>query len=90
MNTCISRLRGIEARINFYAGEYNTSTRGICLKLVVLYGSAAIHVIRTIWDIWIYSVLDLDLRWLVYAVQCHFQQYFNYIVEVSFIGGENH
>jgi len=30
---------------------------------------------------------------MVYAVKCHFQQYFSYIVAVSFIGGvsrENH
>jgi hypothetical protein len=27
--------------------------------------------------------------WLAYGVQRHFQQYFNYIVEVSFIGGGN-
>jgi hypothetical protein len=26
---------------------------------------------------------------LVYGVKCHFQQYFSYIVVVSFIGGEN-
>ena len=25
-----------------------------------------------------------------YGVECHFQQYFSYIVQVSFIGGENH
>jgi len=25
----------------------------------------------------------------VYAVQCHFQQYFNYIMTLSFIGGGN-
>jgi len=24
-----------------------------------------------------------------YGVQCHFQQYFSYIMAVSFIGGEN-
>jgi hypothetical protein len=29
--------------------------------------------------------------WLVYGVQRHFQQYFSYIVVVSFIGGgKNH
>jgi hypothetical protein len=28
--------------------------------------------------------------WLLYGVQRHFQQYFSYIVAVSFIGGENH
>ena len=27
--------------------------------------------------------------WLAYGVQRNFQQYFNYIVEVSFIGGVN-
>jgi hypothetical protein len=26
---------------------------------------------------------------LVYGAQCHFQQYFSYIVVVSFIDGEN-
>jgi hypothetical protein len=29
------------------------------------------------------------LVWLVYKVESHFQQYFSYIVAVSFIGGEN-
>jgi hypothetical protein len=29
------------------------------------------------------------LIWLVYGVLCHFQQYFSYIVAVSFIGGGN-
>jgi len=28
-------------------------------------------------------------RFMVYGVQCHFQQYFSYIVAVRFIGGEN-
>jgi hypothetical protein len=27
--------------------------------------------------------------WLAYGVLCHFQQYFSYIVVVSFIGGGN-
>ena len=27
---------------------------------------------------------------LVYSVQCHFEQYFSYVVAVSFIGGVNH
>jgi len=26
---------------------------------------------------------------MVYGVQCHFQQYFSYIMAVSFIGGGN-
>jgi hypothetical protein len=29
------------------------------------------------------------MNWLVYGVKCHFQQYFSYIVAVSFIGGGN-
>jgi len=33
----------------------------------------------------------LNKHWLqVYGVKSHFQQYFSYIVAVSFIGGENH
>jgi len=31
----------------------------------------------------------LSYGWLVYGVQCHFPQYFSYIVTVSFIGGGN-
>jgi hypothetical protein len=31
----------------------------------------------------------LGLVWLVFGVLCHFQQYFSYIVAVSFIGGES-
>jgi hypothetical protein len=34
------------------------------------------------------SLLKID-GWLVYGVSCHFQQYFSYIVVVSFIGGRN-
>ena len=29
------------------------------------------------------------LNWLVDCVQCHFQQYFSYIVGISFMGGGN-
>jgi hypothetical protein len=29
----------------------------------------------------------VDLGWLIYCVQCHFQQYFSYIMATSFSGG---
>jgi hypothetical protein len=31
----------------------------------------------------------VSVGWLVYGAQCRFQQYFSYIVAVSFIGGRN-
>jgi len=31
----------------------------------------------------------LDGRWLVYGILCHFQQYFSYVLAVSFIVGGN-
>jgi hypothetical protein len=38
-------------------------------------------------------MIKITTKWkldgLVYGVLCHFQQYFSYIVVVSFIGGEN-
>ena len=34
------------------------------------------------------KIRDL-LGWWVYGVLCHFQQYFSYILAVSFIGGRN-
>jgi hypothetical protein len=31
-----------------------------------------------------------EFEWVrVYGVQCHFQQYFSYILAVNFIGGQN-
>jgi hypothetical protein len=39
----------------------------------------------------IQHLIQIRLVWLDFdGVYCHFQQYFNYIVAVSFIGGENH
>ena len=29
------------------------------------------------------------IDWLIFCVQCHFQQYFNYIMATSFSGGRN-
>jgi hypothetical protein len=44
-------------------------------------------------DIYVFILLVLDFeirdRWLGYGVQHHLQQYFSYIVAVSFIGGGN-
>ena len=35
------------------------------------------------------SCLSTSIRFKVYGVKCHFQQYFSYIVAVSFIDGGN-
>jgi hypothetical protein len=43
----------------------------------------------TIWVSQTYSTVAILIDGLVYGVSCHFQQYFSYIVVVSFSGGEN-
>jgi hypothetical protein len=35
------------------------------------------------------NIAHQDKTFMVYGVLCHFQQYFSYIVAVSFIGGGN-
>jgi hypothetical protein len=34
-------------------------------------------------------MMDAKKKGFVYGVECHFQQYFSYIVAISFIGGGN-
>ena len=46
-------------------------------------------IIRRIANYFNVSSPNPDNGWLVYDVQRHFQQYFSYIVAVSFIGGGN-
>ena len=53
----------------------------------------SVHVVATMrrqYLIYVWAFL-LDLKYMVvaYSVKCHFQQYFSYIVAVSFIGGWN-
>jgi hypothetical protein len=45
--------------------------------------------VAKIYHIHLKMYVDYILIWLIYSVYRHFQQYFSYIVTVSFIGGGN-